>query len=93
MRNFYAFLSQVLKDWFTGLDNHHYELGRFLWFAAVVAAIVYPGAAMYFNHQEFDVQAFCIGLAAILAAGGFGVAQKDSARPEPVKPALTGEGE
>lgn len=81
----FLLLRKVLRDWFTGPDNEHYEMGRFLWFASVLAAIAYPGAAMYFNKQAFDVQAFCLGLAAILAAGGFGVAQKDIARADVIK--------
>ena len=76
----FKFLSKVLHDWFTGPCNDNYELGRALWCLGVVSAVVYPGMAMYFNKQEFDVQAFCFGLAAILAAGGFGVAQKDTAK-------------
>lgn len=75
-----ALFKKVFQNWFTGPNNNDYELGRALWFLAVMAAIVYPGMAMYFQKQAFDVQAFCIGLAAILAAGGFGVAQKDVAK-------------
>lgn len=81
----YKLVCKLLKDWFTGVDNEHYDMGRFLWFAATAAAIIYPGVAMFIMKQEFDVQEFCIGLAAILAAGGFGVAQKDNARTKAVE--------
>jgi hypothetical protein len=80
MGGLFALISRVLHNWFTGPGNDHYELGRFLWFLAVLAAIIYPGLAMWWKNQPFDVQAFCFGLAAILAAGGFGVAQKDVAK-------------
>jgi hypothetical protein len=53
------------------------ELGRILWAVATLALIGYQGFAIWWNHQPFSPTEFGMGAAAILAAGGFGVAAKD----------------
>lgn len=53
------------------------ELGRVLWALATVALIAYQGLAIFLNHQDYSAIEFGTGAAAILAAGGFGVAAKD----------------
>jgi hypothetical protein len=53
------------------------ELGRLLWAFATVALVIYQGAAIWMNKQPFSPTEFGMGAAAILAAGGFGVAAKD----------------
>lgn len=54
-----------------------FELGRVLWALSTVALIAYQGVAIALNHQSFSPVEFGAGVAAILAAGGFGVAAKD----------------
>lgn len=54
-----------------------FELGRILWAIATVALIVYQGIAVFVNKQSFAPIEFGGGAAAILAAGGFGISQKD----------------
>lgn len=53
------------------------EMGRVLWFLGAVATIVYQGYAI-FKGQNFDPLTFSGGFAALLAAGGFGISQKDN---------------
>lgn len=53
------------------------ELGRVLWALATLALIAYQGVAIWMNKQPFSPIEFGTGAAAILAAGGFGVAAKD----------------
>lgn len=53
------------------------ELGRVLWAIATLALIAYQGVAIWLNHQAFSPVEFGGGAAAILAAGGFGIAAKD----------------
>lgn len=53
------------------------ELGRVLWALATLALIAYQGLAIFVTKQNFSPIEFGTGAAAILAAGGFGVAAKD----------------
>ena len=66
-------LANMLK----GVGNAHFELGRVLWAIATLALIAYQGAAIWLNQQSFSPVEFGTGAAAILAAGGFGIAAKD----------------
>lgn len=61
-----------------GPGNTHIELGRLLWALATLALIAYEGVAIWINHQSFSAVEFGGGAAAILAAGGFGIAAKDT---------------
>jgi hypothetical protein len=66
-------LSQILKSQLSG----EFELGRILWAIATLALIVYQGIDVFWNKQPFNPVEFGAGAAAILAAGGFGIAAKD----------------
>jgi hypothetical protein len=72
-------LGNVLRGWFTSGDNCSFELGRALWATGVLAMIAYQGIALWWRAQPFNPVEFGTGIAAILAAGGFGVAAKDKA--------------
>jgi len=61
-----------------GPNNTHVELGRLLWAVGTIALIAYQGVAIWFNKQPFSPVEFGAGEAAILAAGGFGIAAKDT---------------
>lgn len=65
-------LSHILK----GISGE-FELGRVLWAFATVALIAYQGIDVFYNKQPFNPIEFGAGAAAILAAGGFGIATKD----------------
>ena len=66
-------VSQVLKSSLSG----ELELGRILWAVGTLALIGYQGVAVLYNKQPFSPMEFGGGAAAILAAGGFGIAAKD----------------
>jgi hypothetical protein len=72
-------LSRLFREWFTNIGNKSFELGRALWALGVLALIAYQGMAIFLKGQAFSPLEFGTGLAAILAAGGFGVAAKDGA--------------
>lgn len=74
-------LKQVVRDFFTCPNNEHFEAGRFLWFVSVLAAIGYAGAHLWMN-GEFSIVEFGGGMAALIAAGGWGVGAKDRAASE-----------
>lgn len=74
-------MKKILHDWFTGPCNDNFEAGRFLWFVSVVAAIGYSGAHLIMN-ETFDIMEFGAGIAALLAAGGWGIGAKDKAAKE-----------
>ena len=62
-----------------GIGNDHIELGRLVWALMCLSFIAYQGLAIWINHQPFSPTDFGIGAAGILAAGGAGVALKDTA--------------
>lgn len=66
-------LSHIFKSSITD----QFELGRVLWAIATLALIGYQGVAIWWNKQPFNPIEFGAGAAAILAAGGFGIAAKD----------------
>lgn len=71
-------IANVLKGWFTGADNCSFEIGRALWALCIVGLLVFEGAAV-FGNLHFDATGYATAAAAILAAGGFGIAAKDKA--------------
>ena len=71
--------ASVLRGFFTGKDNQSFELGRGLWALSMVAFVAFQGVALAWKGQAFSPVEFSTGAAAILAAGGFGIAQKDKA--------------
>lgn len=90
-------MHRVLRDIFSGVDNQSIEAGRVIWvlgsLAFIVSFIAYAGIAIAkgqpFNPIEYGT-GFGGGFAAVLAAGGFGIAQKDKALPIN-QPVLTAE--
>lgn len=66
----------MLKSIFTD-SNQDLDAGRILYAVSVVSAIGFEGVAIIAKNQPFDSMAFCSGLAALLAGGGFGVAIRD----------------
>lgn len=74
-----AVIARLFREWFTNVGNRSFELGRALWALGTLALIAYQGIALFYKGQTFSPVEFGAGLAAILAAGGFGVAAKDRA--------------
>ncbi len=68
---------KALINMFKGVDNNSLEMGRVLWLLGALATIAYQGYAI-FKGQNFDPLQFAGGFAALLAAGGFGIKQKDT---------------
>jgi hypothetical protein len=64
---------------FKGINNTP-EMGRILWFLGGVSMIFFSGWAVIVNKEPFLPHAleFGGGFAALLAAGGFGINQKDT---------------
>jgi hypothetical protein len=70
-----------IRNLLTGTDNQSWELSRVAWALGVLAMIAYQGVAIWVKGQAFSPVEFGTGFGAILAAGGFGTAQKDRANP------------
>lgn len=70
-------IGRRLKDLFYGLGNTHLDLGRVLSFFAILAPL---GAAIWNAHlgKEIDLNAFGVGLAAVVTACAVLIAAKDS---------------
>ncbi len=78
-------IARFFRELLTSSDNRTFELGRALWALGTLALIVYQGVAIAIKGQTFSPVEFGAGIAAILAAGGFGVAAKDKVAKEPDK--------
>lgn len=76
-------IKKILVDWFTGKDNNHFDLSHVLWALGVLSLIGLEWDAVHFHHEMFDPIKFSIGLSGLLATGGWGVAQKYNAEPDP----------
>lgn len=74
-------MKKILHDFFTGPTSEYFEAGRFLWFVSIIAAIAYSGFHLFVN-ETFDIMEFGAGIAALLAAGGWGIGAKDKAAKE-----------
>ena len=73
-------MNKLLRQLFSTTDNQSWELGRVLWAVGVLAFIIYAGIALLVLRQAWNGIEYGTGFAAVLAAGGFAVAQKDKAR-------------
>ena len=58
--------------------DSNYEVGRLLWAGSVIAGIGYTGADLFVNGR-FDITQFGVGMGALMALGGGGIAAKDMA--------------
>ena len=76
-------IGRFFRELLTSSDNHTFELGRALWALGTLALIAYQGVAIWHKGQVFNPVEFGAGVAAILAAGGFGVAAKDKVAKAP----------
>lgn len=76
-------IARFFRELLTSSDNCTFELGRALWALAVLAMLAFQGLAIALKGQAFSPVEFGAGVAAILAAGGFGVAAKDKVAKAP----------
>lgn len=78
-------LRGLLQNMLKGIDNESLDAARVLWVVGAVAylisVITFQGIALW-KGQTFDVFQFCTGFgtgfAALFAAGGWGIRQKDT---------------
>jgi len=71
----------TIRKLLSGIDNTTPDIARWLWLAGFVAYIAFQGYAIL-KGQTWDPQEFAIGLGAVLALGGAGVAVKASTEPK-----------
>lgn len=69
-------LANILRNWFTGRDNQHFEIMRALTALSVIVMLGYIGWHLIVN-KTFDPLAAAGGLGALLFGGGAGSAIKD----------------
>jgi hypothetical protein len=68
-------IKKLTKDALTENDNQTFEIGRILWAAAVVIGLMLETISV-FTSFKFDLQAYGIGVGALLGSGGVIVALK-----------------
>lgn len=71
----------TIRKLLSGIDNATPDIARWLWLAGFIAYIAFQGYAIL-KGQSWDPQEFAIGLGAVLALGGAGVAVKASTEPK-----------
>jgi len=74
-------MGKLLKDCFTGIDGESWDLGRILWFKAVIVFLALSCYTVY-KCQPFDPAAFGTGLGLVLAAGGAALGFKAGTEPK-----------
>ena len=70
-----------LKHCFTGADNATYDIGRVLWALAFLIGLIMH-VYMTLTSKPYDLQAYGLGIGAILLAGGAALKMKDSTEPK-----------
>jgi hypothetical protein len=70
-----------LKHCFTGADNTTYDIGRVLWAVAFVIGLAMH-VYMTLIGKPYDLQAYGLGIGAILLAGGAAIKMKESSEPK-----------
>ena len=69
----------------TGRDNKSADIGRVLFAAAIVTAIVLEVFVVVWRAAAFDLVQFCGGISSILLAGGASLAVKKDTEPSETK--------
>ncbi|BCS53300.1 hypothetical protein GSbR_21740 [Geobacter sp. SVR] len=75
-------MNQLLNDWLTGIDGKTFDPSRACLLAAVGVFLFLSIWAVVHLKQTWSAQDFGIGLGAILAGGGAGVALKSKTEPK-----------
>jgi hypothetical protein len=65
----------------TGRDNKSADIGRVLFAAAIITAIVLEAFVVVWRAAAFDLVQFCGGISSILIAGGASLAVKKDTEP------------
>jgi hypothetical protein len=76
-------MKRFFKHLLSGRDNRTVDIGRVILFEAVQSYILLTGYFI-FKGGSFDFIAYGTGLAALLAAGGAGIALKAGTEPEAI---------
>ncbi len=74
-------MSKLLKQLFTGKDNETQDLVRWLAALSFVVALGLDVYVVAWKNQQYDMQQFGVGLAAIFAAVGAALKLKESTEP------------
>lgn len=71
---------KFVNDILTGIDGESYDLGRLLW---VLAFLIGIGLEIYsvITGAKFDLQAYGVGVGALLVTGGAALGLKSSTEP------------
>ena len=71
---------KFIKDCITGIDGQTHDVGRVLW---IVAFLVGIGLAIagFWTGKQFDLQAYGLGVGALLVAGGASLKLKATTEP------------
>lgn len=74
-------VKQFLTDCLTGIDGQSFDIGRVLWSLSFVVGM---GLEIYsvIEGKQFDLQAFGIGVGALLLAGGGALKLKSTTEPQ-----------
>ncbi len=74
-------IKQFIKDCLTGIDGESFDIGRVLW---ALAFLIGMGLEIYsvIEGKQFDLQAFGIGVGALLLAGGGALNLKSKTEPQ-----------
>ena len=62
-------IKNFLSDMLTETDNETYEIGRFLWAISVMLGLTLESLSVLKGYT-FDLQAYGVGAATLLGAGG-----------------------
>lgn len=71
---------KFVKDCLTGIDGQSYDLGRALWVLAFLVGIGLEIASVW-TRRYFDLQAYGLGVGALLVAGGAALNLKSKTEP------------
>lgn len=68
------------KDCITGIDGQSYDIGRVLWVLAFMVGIGLEITSVW-TRRYFDLQAYGLGVGALLVAGGAALQLKAKTEP------------
>lgn len=74
-------IQRFVKDCLTGIDGESFDIGRVLWALAFMIGMVLEIYSTI-EGKQFDLQAFGIGVGALLLAGGGALKIKSSTEPQ-----------
>lgn len=73
-------IMKFCKDCITGIDGQSYDIGRVLWVLAFLVGIGLEIVSVW-TRRYFDLQAYGLGVGALLVAGGAALNLKSKTEP------------